>query len=87
LALELDELMAASTLDISPVLIKCTTKLMGLIPSNEHRLPMMLATTDLENQVKAVVDRYQLAMRQTNVDDQTGAGRRPAGKRLRSRAR
>jgi 4-hydroxy-tetrahydrodipicolinate synthase len=73
LALELDELMAASTLDISPIPIKCMMKLMGLIPSNEHRLPMMPATPDLEHRLKAVVDRYQLAVRQTNVADQAGA--------------
>jgi 4-hydroxy-tetrahydrodipicolinate synthase len=43
LAIEIDELMTAPFLDTGPIPIKCMMKLMGLIPVNEHRLPMMPA--------------------------------------------
>ena len=62
LAIELDELMAAAFLDTGPIPIKCMMKLMGLIPANEHRLPMMAATPDLEARLAAVVERYKLAV-------------------------
>jgi Dihydrodipicolinate synthetase family len=55
LAIELDELMTAPFLDTGPIPIKCMMKLMGLIPTNEHRLPMMPATPELEKQLEAVV--------------------------------
>jgi 4-hydroxy-tetrahydrodipicolinate synthase len=67
LAIELDELMAASFLDTGPIPIKCMMKLMGLIPTNEHRLPMMPATPELEKRLGAVVDRYRLAARQSEL--------------------
>jgi 4-hydroxy-tetrahydrodipicolinate synthase len=63
LAIELDELMTASFLDTGPIPIKCMMKLMGLIPTNEHRLPMMPATPELEKQLEAVVERYRKAAR------------------------
>jgi 4-hydroxy-tetrahydrodipicolinate synthase len=63
LAIELDELMTAPSLDTSPIPIKCMMKLMGLIPTNEHRLPMMPATPELEKQLGALVERYHLAVR------------------------
>jgi 4-hydroxy-tetrahydrodipicolinate synthase len=63
LAIELDDLMTASSLDTGPIPIKCMMKLMGLIPTNEHRLPMMPATPELEKQLAAVVERYHLAVR------------------------
>jgi 4-hydroxy-tetrahydrodipicolinate synthase len=61
LAIKLDELMTASFLDTGPIPIKCMMKLMGLIPTNEHRLPMMAATPELEKQLEAVIERYRLA--------------------------
>jgi 4-hydroxy-tetrahydrodipicolinate synthase len=63
LVIELDQLMRASFLDTGPIPIKCMMKLMGLIPTNEHRLPMMPATPDLEKQLEAVVQRYHLAVK------------------------
>jgi 4-hydroxy-tetrahydrodipicolinate synthase len=62
LAIDLDELMAAAFLDTGPIPIKCMMKLMGLIHANEHRLPMMPATPDLEARLAAVVERYKLSM-------------------------
>jgi 4-hydroxy-tetrahydrodipicolinate synthase len=41
LAIALDELMKAAFLDTGPIPIKCMMKLMGLIPTNEHRLPIV----------------------------------------------
>jgi 4-hydroxy-tetrahydrodipicolinate synthase len=60
-AIEIDELMTAPFLDTGPIPIKCMMKLMGLISTNEHRLPMMSATPELEAQLKGVVERYGLA--------------------------
>jgi 4-hydroxy-tetrahydrodipicolinate synthase len=48
LAVELDEIMLAASLDTGPIPIKCMMKLMGLIPKNEHRLPMVPATPEQE---------------------------------------
>jgi len=42
-------------------------KLMGLIPTNEHRLPMVSAVPELEEQLEAVVRRYRLAVKRTEV--------------------
>jgi 4-hydroxy-tetrahydrodipicolinate synthase len=67
LALELDELMRATFLDTGPIPTKCMMKLMGLIPTNEHRLPLMPATPELEEQLGAVVKRYRLAVKPTVV--------------------
>jgi 4-hydroxy-tetrahydrodipicolinate synthase len=67
LATEIDELMTAPFLDAGPIPIKCMMKLMGLLPINEHRLPMMPATPELENQLKTVVKRYGLAVKRAEV--------------------
>jgi 4-hydroxy-tetrahydrodipicolinate synthase len=61
LVIELDELMKAPFLDTGPIPIKCMMKLMGLIPTNEHRLPMVPATPELEKQLEAIVARNRLA--------------------------
>jgi 4-hydroxy-tetrahydrodipicolinate synthase len=61
LVIELDELMAAPFLDTGPIPIKCMMKIMGLIPTNEHRLPMVPATPELEKQLEAIVARNRLA--------------------------
>ena len=62
LVIEIDELMAAPFLDTGPIPIKCMMKLMGLIPTNEHRLPMTPATAELEERLRGVVKRYGLAV-------------------------
>jgi 4-hydroxy-tetrahydrodipicolinate synthase len=67
LAIEIDGLMTAALLDSGPIPIKCMMKLMGLVPANEHRLPMMPATPELEKQLEAVVKRYGLAVKRTEV--------------------
>jgi 4-hydroxy-tetrahydrodipicolinate synthase len=70
LAIELDELMATPLLDTGPIPIKCMMRLMGLIPTNEHRLPMMSATPELEKYLEAIVERYHLAVNRTKVSMQ-----------------
>jgi 4-hydroxy-tetrahydrodipicolinate synthase len=65
LAVELDEIMSAASLDTGPIPIKCMMKLMGLIPNNEHRLPMTPATPEQEQQLEAVVERYALFAKRT----------------------
>jgi 4-hydroxy-tetrahydrodipicolinate synthase len=67
LAIEIDELMTAAFLDTGPIPIKCMMKLMGLIAKNEHRLPMVPATPELEKQLEAVVKRYGLAVKQLKL--------------------
>jgi 4-hydroxy-tetrahydrodipicolinate synthase len=42
-------------------------KLMGLIPTNQHRLPLMPATPELEQQLEAVVKRHRIAVKPTVV--------------------
>lgn len=61
LAIELDELMAAAFLDTGPIPIKCMMKLMGLVGTNAHRLPMVPASAELEERLATVVKRYGLA--------------------------
>jgi 4-hydroxy-tetrahydrodipicolinate synthase len=67
LAIDIDELMTAPFLDTGPIPIKCMMKLMGLIPTNEHRLPMVPATPELEKQLAAVVERYALGVKRLKV--------------------
>ena len=62
LVIELDELMSAPFLDTGPIPVKCMMKLMGLIPTNEHRLPMVPATPELERCLEGIVKRYGLSM-------------------------
>lgn len=64
LAIELDQLMAAAFLDTGPIPIKCMMKMMGLIATNEHLLPMVPASAELEKQLAAVVKRYELSIKQ-----------------------
>ena len=42
-------------------------KLMGLIAANEHRLPMVPATPELEKQLAEVVERYALGVKRLKV--------------------
>jgi 4-hydroxy-tetrahydrodipicolinate synthase len=67
LAIQLDELMAATFLDSGPIPVKCMMKLMGLLPTNEHRLPMVPATPELEKQLAHVVDYYGLVIKRGEV--------------------
>ncbi|MDQ1502237.1 MAG: 4-hydroxy-tetrahydrodipicolinate synthase, partial [Actinomycetota bacterium] len=45
---ELAELNQAVFWDTNPIAIKCLMRKLGILPTNEHRLPMMPATPELE---------------------------------------
>jgi 4-hydroxy-tetrahydrodipicolinate synthase len=67
LLIELDEIMTAAALDTGPIPIKCMMKLMGLMPKNEHRLPMVPATPEQEQQLEAIVKRYSLFVKRMEI--------------------
>lgn len=46
--------------DTNPIPLKYMMKRMGLIPENEHRLPMMAATLELAKKLDAVLERAGL---------------------------
>jgi 4-hydroxy-tetrahydrodipicolinate synthase len=54
------ELNQAVFFDTNPIPIKYMIKRLGLIPDNEHRLPMMPATPELERRLDAVLQRAGL---------------------------
>jgi len=47
--------------DTNPIPMKYMMKRLGLIPSNEHRLPLVPATPELERRLDAVLDRAGFA--------------------------
>jgi 4-hydroxy-tetrahydrodipicolinate synthase len=57
---ELSELFAAMGWDTPPITTKYMLKRIGIIPKNEHRLPMTTSTPELEKRLDAVLDRAGL---------------------------
>jgi 4-hydroxy-tetrahydrodipicolinate synthase len=57
---ELFELMCAVFYDTNPIPIKYMMKRLGIIERNEHRLPMVPATPELEKRLDALLDRTGL---------------------------
>jgi 4-hydroxy-tetrahydrodipicolinate synthase len=57
---ELFELNQAVFFDTNPIPIKYMARRLGVTPSNEHRLPMMPATAELERRLDAVLKRARL---------------------------
>jgi len=57
---QLLELNQAVFFDTNPIPIKYMMKRLGLIPQNEHRLPMAPATPDLEKRLDGVLERAGL---------------------------
>jgi 4-hydroxy-tetrahydrodipicolinate synthase len=51
------ELNKAVFFDTNPIPIKYMLKRLGLIPENEHRLPMVPATRELEQRLNGVLER------------------------------
>jgi len=51
------ELNQAVFFDTNPIPIKYMMKRLGLLPANEHRLPMVPATAELERRLDAVLER------------------------------
>ncbi|MGI9204617.1 MAG: 4-hydroxy-tetrahydrodipicolinate synthase [Woeseiaceae bacterium] len=54
------EINQAVFYDTNPIPMKYMMKRLGLMPANEHRLPMMPATTDLERRLDKVLERAGL---------------------------
>lgn len=57
---ELFELMTAVFWDTNPIPMKYMMKRMGLLPTNEHRLPLLPATPELEKRLDALLARTGL---------------------------
>ncbi len=53
---ELDELNRAVFFDTNPIAVKYMMKRLGLMPRNEHRLPMMPALPELETRLDKVLE-------------------------------
>ena len=58
---ELYELMCAVFWDTNPIAMKYMMKRMGLLDANEHRLPLVPATPELEQRLDALLARVGLA--------------------------
>lgn len=54
------EINQAVFYDTNPIPMKYMMKRLGLMPANEHRLPMMSATAELEKRLDGVLDRAGL---------------------------
>ncbi len=61
------ELNQAVFFDTNPIAIKYMMKRMGLLPNEEHRLPMVPATPELAKRLDAVLQRAGLAGRATSA--------------------
>ena len=57
---ELFEINQAVFYDTNPIAMKYMMKKLGIMPKNEHRLPMMLATKELEKRLDGVLKRAGL---------------------------
>ena len=57
---KLFEINQAVFFDTNPIPIKYMMKRLGILPANEHRLPMVSATPDLEKRLDAVLNRAGL---------------------------
>ena len=57
---DLFELMTAVFWDTNPIPMKYMMKRMGLLPSNEHRLPLLPATPELERTLDALLQKSGL---------------------------
>ena len=57
---QLLEINQAVFFDTNPIPIKYMMKRLGLLPANEHRLPMVPATAELERRLDGVLERAGL---------------------------
>ncbi|ARP96408.1 4-hydroxy-tetrahydrodipicolinate synthase [Bordetella genomosp. 13] len=57
---KLFDLMKMIFWDTNPIPLKYMMKRLGLIEQNEHRLPMMPATAELEKRIDALIERLEL---------------------------
>jgi 4-hydroxy-tetrahydrodipicolinate synthase len=57
---QLFEINKAVFYDTNPIPMKYMMKRLGILPANEHRLPMMPATPELEKRLDEVLERNGL---------------------------
>jgi len=57
---QLLEINQAVFFDTNPIPIKYMMKRLGILPANEHRLPMVPATAELERRLDGVLRRAHL---------------------------
>ena len=60
LEMQLFEINQAVFFDTNPIPMKYMMKRLGILPANEHRLPMVPATAELERKLDAVLKRVGL---------------------------
>jgi len=69
------EVMRAIFFDTNPIPMKYMMKRLGILERNEHRLPMLPATPELEKRLDAVLERAGLLDRVTREAARGGAAR------------
>jgi 4-hydroxy-tetrahydrodipicolinate synthase len=72
------ELNRAVFFDTNPIPIKYMMRRMGLLAANEHRLPMMPATPDLERRLDGVLERAHLPAAPADTVTDATKGQVPA---------
>jgi 4-hydroxy-tetrahydrodipicolinate synthase len=63
------EINQAVFLDTNPIPLKYMMKRLGILPTNEHRLPMVPATPELEKRLDGVLTRASLRVRSLLVPE------------------
>jgi 4-hydroxy-tetrahydrodipicolinate synthase len=57
---ELFEINQAIFWDTNPIPMKYMMRRLGILPANEHRLPMVPASPELEQRLDALLERLEL---------------------------
>jgi 4-hydroxy-tetrahydrodipicolinate synthase len=79
---ELFEINQAVFYDTNPIAMKYMMKRIGLLPRNEHRLPMVPATAELEKRLDGVLERAGLIGGKTKVRAAALDARRPKARHV-----
>jgi 4-hydroxy-tetrahydrodipicolinate synthase len=77
---DLHELMDATSYDTSPIPVKYMMKRLGILPANEHRLPMVPAMPELEKRLDGVLERAGMLMSSPRAI-RVASGRRAGSRR------
>jgi 4-hydroxy-tetrahydrodipicolinate synthase len=79
---ELFEINQAVFWDTNPIPMKYMMKRLGILPRNEHRLPMVPATKELEKRLDGVLERAGLIAGKTRVRAAALGARRPKARQV-----
>jgi 4-hydroxy-tetrahydrodipicolinate synthase len=79
---ELFEINQAVFYDTNPIAMKYMMKRIGILPRNEHRLPMVPATAELEKRLDGVLERAGLIGGKTKVRAAALDARRPKARQV-----